>query len=83
MVCVTLVKGAVLGPVSRKQHSPAGVRTAGDGSGARQQDDRGFRACSVASLSQGTGGSSFHLRLCFGAGLQQEIAAAAFQWCMT
>lgn len=43
----------------------------------------GFRACSVASLSQGTGGSSFHLRLCFGAGLQQEIAAAVFQRCMT
>lgn len=53
------------------------------GSGACQQDSRGFRACSVASLSQGTGGSSFHLRLCFGAGLQQEIAAAVFQRCMT
>lgn len=31
---------AVLGPGSRKQHSPAGVQAAGDGSGACQQDDR-------------------------------------------
>lgn len=80
---LSLSQRAVLGPGSRKQHSPACVQAAGDGSGACQQDDRGFRACSVASLSQGTRGSSFRLWLCFGAGLQQEIAAAVFQRCMT